>query len=1635
MKQLRAIFVFIVLVAGSAQAAIFQPLTDRQLADRADAIVVATVREAAAHVRADGYVVTDYRVDVERTLKGSATGTLTISEVGGVAGDRYTFIADSPSYTPGERVLVFLRKRGDGTYFTAGMAMGKFSYARNGRGEAIVTRSVSELREDGDRLAGAFENFVSGAESRSYAAGVTSLAFQPAPKAAASAYTLTGCGTPGCFPVRVQGGESGAGLAFKSAGSMNGVSAGNISAAAATWTGDSGSNINLTYAGTSTKTAPNADDGESTIFLGYTGADNGFCDGAFACTLGAGNFTHTFRGETFIGITDADIILRTTVQPSQAPAFLAHEMGHAIGFRHSDQGQPFGSPAIMTANVQTSVLQAWDIEALNFVYGAGTTTCTPPGGVFIGGSTIVPPGQTTTLTASATGNGTQPITYDWLEGSAVVGTGSTFTTPPITAAHTYTARAKNACSPNGVTASVTVQPQTTPNCTPPQVTSQPHAQSVTSGSTAQLSVVASGTQPLHYQWYQGNALTDTTHPLGADSAFLTTPALTQETKFFVKIVNDCGTAYSDVVTITVGGGCAKPAFTTQPSSATITAGAQTFLTAFATGATSYQWYKGSLGDTSTPVNGATPSNARWISQIYVDLLGRDADSAAQSTFGAQLSGGTPRTTVAQIVLGSTEYRQRVITSLYATFLNRTPSASELSFWLPAFAAGLTDEQVASQIAGSAEYFALSGGTNTGWLTRIYDNALGRGPTAAEVGFWSTALSTASRVTVAQSILNSAEAQTRRAQQFYGRYLRRAATATEAAGIAALLSGGATDEQVIAAILASDEYFNFGTVLVTGAVSSSTSYWVRATNACGSTDSSLATLAVPGCAAPVILTQPQDATVTVGSPSTASVVATGATSYQWYRAQSGDPSNPVPGGTGPTLTVTNVNVGPFNYWVKVSNGCQSVNSRTVTLSTTCGPRSLTASAAPSALSGASYQVSWDGDSNFDRAFELQEATKSDFSDATMFQIGQGTNAKTFTHTVTADTRYYYRVRMAPVCGGDFGPYSDTVSTLVTAPPPATQTSYSFATRPCDNCKITQNYFIEGLKPATAGDTFSVSADKPFITVSPSSGPLPAEGVTVTLTIDTTGLDIGSIQASLNIVRTPGAGKIHGLDNTPPANVPISISIVAPVAPKPKDPNAPVNAMLIPAVAHADGIGSRFVSDVRLTNTSSQSIQYQLTYTPQANDGTKVGKQALVTVNAGDTKALNDIVKDWYGSGVAGEPGIGSLEIRPLNYAGKDTVPVTLATVAASRTYAVAASGTFGQFIPALPVANFLAKSNLSKISLQQVAQSSSSHGFRTNLGFAEGSGQPVDFTVTLFDDAGHSLAERAYSLRPFESQQIKIDSFFNAAGANIPDLADGRVEIKVTSDTGRLTAYASVLDNTTTDPLLVFPADPSKISSKRYVVPGVAEFTSTLSNFHTDMRVYNGGDAPVDATFNFTGGSVPAKTLTIQPGETKAIDNVLPTLWQTTGGGSVVVSTADDSQLVVTARTYSRDATNGGTFGQFIPGVTASDAVGANERALQIVQLEESPAFRSNVGFVEVTGNDVKLEVLAYSPDSKVAARSVVPLGAGQWLQQGGLLKSLGFSSVYNGRVSVRVIEGNGRVAAYGSVVDNKTSDPTYVPAQ
>ena len=97
------------------------------------------------------------------------------------------------------------------------------------------------------------------------------------------------------------------------------------------------------------------------------------------------------------------------------------------------------------------------------------------------------------------------------------------------------------------------------------ITTSPQNQTIASGATANLSVLATGTAPLTYQWFQGTA-PDVSTPVGNDSASFTTPALTTQTSYWVRVSNTYGTADSTTATISIGVGAA---IGTSPQSQTI----------------------------------------------------------------------------------------------------------------------------------------------------------------------------------------------------------------------------------------------------------------------------------------------------------------------------------------------------------------------------------------------------------------------------------------------------------------------------------------------------------------------------------------------------------------------------------------------------------------------------------------------------------------------------------------------------------------------------------------------------------------------------------------------------------------------------------------------------------------------------------------------------------------------------------------------------------------------------------------------------------------------------------------------------------------------------------------------------------
>jgi hypothetical protein len=208
--------------------------------------------------------------------------------------------------------------------------------------------------------------------------------------------------------------------------------------------------------------------------------------------------------------------------------------------------------------------------------------------------------------------------------------------------------------------------------------------------------------------------------------------------------------------------------------------------------------------------GGLPSspNQRFVSQLYQQLLQRYVDPTGLLGWGIQLDQGVPRQQVILAIESSTEYRVNEVENAYQQLLGRPADNGGLIAFVQFLQNGGTIEQVEAMLAGSAEYFQnRGGGSNDGFLTALYQDALGRAVDATGRSAFDQLLAIGgSRTQVADIIFSSPEYQQDLVENLYARFLGRGADAAGLAFYDGQLARGTSDEQIIALMLASTEYF-------------------------------------------------------------------------------------------------------------------------------------------------------------------------------------------------------------------------------------------------------------------------------------------------------------------------------------------------------------------------------------------------------------------------------------------------------------------------------------------------------------------------------------------------------------------------------------------------------------------------------------------------------------------------------------------------------------------------------------------------------------------------------------------------------------------------------------------------------------
>ncbi|MCP3105430.1 hypothetical protein LZ198_41875 [Myxococcus sp. K15C18031901] len=139
-------WMLVTLLGGMPAAATTQLRVElAQLSKDADAVVHGVVRRTQSRWSGDGLrIVTDVEIEVSESLKGQPGGTVVVTQAGGQVGDIGQVVHGLASFSQGEEVVVFLRKRGK-AFGLAGQAQGKYQVQRAADGTAVL--AVPEATE------------------------------------------------------------------------------------------------------------------------------------------------------------------------------------------------------------------------------------------------------------------------------------------------------------------------------------------------------------------------------------------------------------------------------------------------------------------------------------------------------------------------------------------------------------------------------------------------------------------------------------------------------------------------------------------------------------------------------------------------------------------------------------------------------------------------------------------------------------------------------------------------------------------------------------------------------------------------------------------------------------------------------------------------------------------------------------------------------------------------------------------------------------------------------------------------------------------------------------------------------------------------------------------------------------------------------------------------------------------------------------------------------------------------------------------------------------------------------------------------------------------------------------------------
>ncbi|NNF55491.1 MAG: SpoIID/LytB domain-containing protein [Acidimicrobiales bacterium] len=208
------------------------------------------------------------------------------------------------------------------------------------------------------------------------------------------------------------------------------------------------------------------------------------------------------------------------------------------------------------------------------------------------------------------------------------------------------------------------------------------------------------------------------------------------------------------------------------------------------------------------VRGETEQISNYVDSLAETFLGAKPDAGTRQEWASRVYSDQSRSGLATELAQSDQFAGVMLAQLYQTAFGRPADAAGEAYWRKTLRDGAEIDAIGSYFFASEEYFLTAGGTNSGFVSQLYTDILGRPADAGGLAYWVGLLDSrqASRTAVAANFYYSAESRRDRTILMYTRILGFAPSEASIEYWSARLI--AVDDIGLAVELAStDRYFN------------------------------------------------------------------------------------------------------------------------------------------------------------------------------------------------------------------------------------------------------------------------------------------------------------------------------------------------------------------------------------------------------------------------------------------------------------------------------------------------------------------------------------------------------------------------------------------------------------------------------------------------------------------------------------------------------------------------------------------------------------------------------------------------------------------------------------------------------------